>query len=209
MKSFLFAAALLSVVAPANAATNLIANGNFETGSIVGWTLADSGSGSWYVIANGANTPVQGFPTPTLSGGGSFVAMTDQSGPGSHDLSQTLTLSGGNFVLSFDARGSDHSNSGGAPDQQYIVTVDGGTIAGPIVTPEWATYSFNLNLAAGAHTFAFHENDDRLYYSAGLDNVSLVDGSAGGVPEAPTWALMITGFGLVGALLRRRTVVAA
>jgi hypothetical protein len=205
MKSFLLAAALLSVAVPATAATNLITNGNFETGNIAGWALADSGSGSWYVIGNGAGTALNGFATPTLAGGGSYVAMTDQGRPGSHNLSQTLTLSGGKFVLSFDARGSDQSGSGGAPDQQYIVTVDGVTIAGPIITPAWGTYSFNLNLAAGAHTFAFQENDDRLYYAAGLDNVSLV----GGVPEASTWALMIAGFGLVGVSLRRRTAVAA
>lgn len=205
MKCLLLAAALLAIAVPAAASTNLIANGDFETGTLAGWTLADSGSGSWYVIGNGAGTQLNGFTTPTLAGGGGFVAMTDQGGAGSHNLSQTLTLGSGAFVLSFDARGADQSNSGGAADQQYIVTVDGVTVAGPILNPAWSSFSFNLNLTAGAHTFAFQENDDRLFYAGGLDNVSLT----GGVPEAPTWAMLIAGFGLVGVTLRRRAAVAA
>ena len=39
-----------------------------------------------------------------------------------------------------------------------------------------------------------------------LDNLQL---SVGGVPEPGTWALMISGFGLAGATLRRRRAVAA
>lgn len=131
--------------------------------------------------------------------------MTDQFGPGDHNLSQTLALGGGKFVLSFDARGNDQSGSGGAADQRFIVTVDGVTHAGPIVTPGWNNFSINLTLAAGSHTFAFQKNDDRSFYAAGLDNVSLT----GGVPEAPTWAMLIAGFGLIGTALRRRTAVAA
>jgi len=131
--------------------------------------------------------------------------MTDQFGPGDHNLSRTLALGGGKFVLSFDARGNDQSGSGGAADQRFIVTVDGVTHAGPIVTPGWNNFSINLTLAAGSHTFAFQKNDDRSFYAAGLDNVSLT----GGVPEAPTWAMLIAGFGLIGTALRRRTAVAA
>lgn len=39
--------------------------------------------------------------------------------------------------------------------------------------------------------------------------VSGLNGSAGAVPEPSAWALMISGFGLAGAALRRRRVVAA
>lgn len=46
--------------------------------------------------------------------------------------------------------------------------------------------------------------------SWGLDNVSLSAIPAGGVvPEPAAWALMIAGFGLVGATLRRRTAAIA
>ncbi len=42
-----------------------------------------------------------------------------------------------------------------------------------------------------------------------VDNVSFGGDGGGVVPEPGTWALMILGFGLAGAGLRRRTVVAA
>jgi len=202
--SIIAAVAALAATSPV-AAANLITNGNFETGTLSGWTLADSGSGSWFVIGNGAGTAISGFPTPTLAAGGSFVAMTDQSNPGSHNLSQTLTLGAGAFVLSFAARGVDQSGSGGAADQQYIVTVDGTTVAGAILNSAWSDFSFNLNLAAGSHTIAFQENDRRGYYTGGLDNVSLT----AAVPEAATWAMMVVGFGLVGVAARRRSATVA
>lgn len=41
-----------------------------------------------------------------------------------------------------------------------------------------------------------------------LDNVTL-NGGGGVVPEPATWAMMLMGFGAMGAMLRRRTAVAA
>jgi hypothetical protein len=188
-------------------AANLIANGGFETGDTSGWTQSDSGSGSWFVITNGGTTPVAGFSTPFLTGGGAFTATTDQGGPGSHDLSQTLTLAGGAYTLSFDARGEDQSGSGGLPEQEYVVNVDGVDISGILNDSSWSHFSFNLSLGAGAHTIDFHENDDLLFYEAGVDNVSLT--GSGAVPEPATWTMMIGGFGLAGAALRRRRALAA
>jgi hypothetical protein len=152
-------------------------------------------------MGNGDNTPITGTSTPTLSGGGDFIATTDQRSPGVFDLSQTLLLAGGAYVFSFDARGNNESSSGAFVDQEYIVKVDGLTIAGPIIDPNWNHFSFNLDLGAGLHTLAFHEDAEESLYQAGVDNVSL---TSGGVPEPATWALMIGGFGLVGATLRRR-----
>ena len=46
---------------------------------------------------------------------------------------------------------------------------------------------------------------------AGFDNITLGAATPGGVPEPASWAMLIAGFGLVGAAARRRrsTVVAA
>lgn len=41
-----------------------------------------------------------------------------------------------------------------------------------------------------------------------LDNVALNEGT-GAIPEPATWAMMLMGFGAMGALIRRRTAVAA
>ena len=42
-----------------------------------------------------------------------------------------------------------------------------------------------------------------------LDNVSASVTPSGAVPEPATWAMLIAGFGLVGASLRRRETAAA
>jgi hypothetical protein len=41
-----------------------------------------------------------------------------------------------------------------------------------------------------------------------LDNAVFNEGGVGGIPEPATWAMMIAGFGLVGATMRRRRSVA-
>ena len=76
-----------------------------------------------------------------------------------------------------------------------------------------SVYHFNLGIATGASTIAFQgsstqDADDEHY---GVDNVvvrgNLVDSAA---PEPATWAMMILGFGVVGATLRnRRRMLAA
>ncbi|MBC7495980.1 MAG: PEP-CTERM sorting domain-containing protein [Sphingomonadaceae bacterium] len=53
----------------------------------------------------------------------------------------------------------------------------------------------DLNLAAGGNDFA-------------IDDITLTQVSAA-VPEPAMWSMMIAGFGLVGAVLRRRATVAA
>ncbi len=199
------AIAAASAVSVSASAANLFVNGGFESGDLTGWTLTDAGSGSWYVNGNGAGTTLNNFSVPTNPGGGSFVANTDQFGPGTHSLSQSFTLAAGAYTLSFDGRGNDHSGAGPAPDQRIYVQVDGADIYSGIMTLDWANYTFNLALGAGAHTISFNETDDRNFFSAGLDNASL----SAGVPEPATWTLMIGGFGLAGAALRRRREVAA
>ncbi|HEY3949318.1 PEPxxWA-CTERM sorting domain-containing protein [Phenylobacterium sp.] len=55
---------------------------------------------------------------------------------------------------------------------------------------------------ASLDPFMFVENDPNGIYSLQLSDG--VPNAVGGVPEASTWALMLVGFGLAGASLRRR-----
>lgn len=59
-------------------------------------------------------------------------------------------------------------------------------------------------LTAGSHTLTFVGGSDP-GQTAFLDNVTAVSA----VPEPGTWGLMLSGVGLMGALLRRRKAKAA
>jgi len=85
-----------------------VTNGGFETNggsgtnSIAGWTVVDQtgGSGSWYALS-GTTTPDSSSTVPTPPGG-SFAAVSDQTGPGSHVLYQDITVPNQGGTLRFD-----------------------------------------------------------------------------------------------------------
>lgn len=78
-------AAVLAFALPARAA--LIVNGGFESG-LAGWTAADqAGSDGSFLLQSGMSSPINGFAVPAAPEG-SFAAMTDQQGGGSHVLYQ-------------------------------------------------------------------------------------------------------------------------
>lgn len=81
---------LLATAAPSAAAPVLV-NGGFEAG-FAGWTVVDQagGSGTWF-IQTGTTSPVSGFAVPAPPEG-TFAAMTDQTGPGSHVLYQDFVV---------------------------------------------------------------------------------------------------------------------
>ena len=70
------------------------------------------------------------------------------------------------------------------------------TLTGPGVT---AGNSYNLIF----HGLSASDN------TAFLDDVSASVSASGAVPEPATWAMLITGFGLVGAAMRRRGLATA
>ena len=228
-KMYIAAAALLAAGALTShaQASDLVTNGGFETGDFTGWTVTNQAgsAGNWYVTGNGANSPVNGFTTLTLAGGGGFVAQTDQSGAGSHTLSQTFTgVAGQGYILSFDASASNSSHTGPVgtgidfhtdPNQHVQVTISSGAeslIYYGIMTKTWGHYSFDVSSAIsanGLYTLAFSEVDNKDFLNETLDNVSLVTQDVrGAVPEPATWALMVAGFIGAGLALRRRPLAA-
>lgn len=83
------------------------------------------------------------------------------------------------------------------------IIVDGETIAPPILAGE--VISFFGFTSTNAFTQVTFVGASGLSDGFGMDNVRYE--LAGGVPEPATWALMIGGFGLAGASLRRRAKV--
>ena len=132
----------LLITCSANAApTELIVNGDFETGDFTGWTSTDlpGGTGSWFVDTPGTTTPASSLPTLATGGSGSFgnwYAVTDQMEAGTHSLTQSFTISGPllSAILSFDMFVNDRNGTGplfgtGAlnhtlPPQVQFATVD-------------------------------------------------------------------------------------
>jgi hypothetical protein len=135
--------ALILCFNSAGAATQLITNGGFETGTFAGWTVNDQAgsSGSWFVV-NTNTTPLSSFPTVGPASG-QFYAVTDQGGPGTHVLTQSFTVPSlaSSVILSFDMFVNDSDS-------------------GPIINPIGLDYSQGANqqvrvdiLAAGSGPF--------------------------------------------------------
>ncbi|MEG3438229.1 PEP-CTERM sorting domain-containing protein [Pannus brasiliensis CCIBt3594] len=97
-------------------AVELITNGGFETGNFTGWTVSrqpGSNSPQGFFAASGNTTPLSGFLTVGPAGG-SFYAVSDQTGPGAYSLTQTFTVPGAasSVVLSFRQFVNDWSGVG-------------------------------------------------------------------------------------------------
>ena len=190
-------------------AQNLISNGtfdaytgpaitpgsnNFQTvnagvGSITGWTV---GGTSVDVINNGAYGAISG----------NSIDMLGTPGPGS--LSQSFSsTSGQQYLLNFDLS----CNVCAAP--QLGVSINGGaqTLFTGTLTAASQHQTMNFTAVAGATTlltfYGIPAKGD-FYSGAVLDNVSVT-----AVPEPETFAILLSGLGLMGSIGRRRSLKAA
>jgi len=127
----------------------------------------------------------------------------------------TLSLNGADILKgTFNLGGGGNDVVFFAPASAAIANVSGN---GTNVT--WAGGHVNIStpidLVAGQNTltFAYHAltQDHAGWQGMGDEGwgvqdvlVTAADRGAGGVPEPASWALMITGFGALGAVLRRR-----
>ena len=105
---YAIAVSLLTVPLLPAGATELITNGNFETGTFAGWTtvLQFASAGDFFVGTPGLPTPRNGLSTQSAGGlpHGSFYAVTDQGGIGANALLQDFLVGAGStsVILSFD-----------------------------------------------------------------------------------------------------------
>jgi len=73
---------------------------DFESGAITGWQAVGSGSGGWFVYADGHKAPEPAQSDPNVPFDvpdppqGKFAAVTDMNGPGTHILYRDLRLEG-------------------------------------------------------------------------------------------------------------------
>ena len=100
-------------------ASQLLTNGDFETGTFASWTVLNSSfgdpAGSWFIDTPGTTRPVSGIPTLATGGipHGNFYAVSDQISFGSHVLLQTFNVPVGDtsVILTWDMFVNNYADS--------------------------------------------------------------------------------------------------
>jgi hypothetical protein len=202
---------------------------SFGGQGVTGWTgLGNDGSGQHleFFYQGGTQTSQnatnqygdpQGYFYPTFNAlspqGGNFVGL-DSDIAYDGQISQTingLTI-GGTYTLSFYWAGAQLINRSGDTTDALHVTFGGdafNTATVPVASGQFSgwmkeTHTFKATSASQTLSFLAFGGPTGLPPIASVDGVSLT-----GAPEPATWAMMLTGFGGLGALLRRRRSAAA
>ena len=146
----------------------------------------------------------------TVSGqGGNFVGL-DSGPPYQGVIEQVINglTVGGNYHLSFEWAGGQLRNRDGDTYDQIEVQFGSNDVITAQVNVAnhgftgWMTQTYDFTAASATQTLRFLAvgGPGGLPPIAAIDNVSLT----GGVPEPAAWALMLVGFGGLGAALRHR-----
>ena len=200
--------ALLAVFAAQAGATNLIQNGNFQSGDFTDWTIGTTSGGTW-----GQGFPVvTGWPLGGMNAAEGEVGNVNPTGTQQGGtLTQTFTSGAGAATLSFlyAAMGDgSHTNADGGDftlllDGTALNSIDVGEItADQLIT---GTLTANANLTAGTHTLEIEVTRSFLssFQNTPYQYVTGVD-VEGTVPEPGSLILMGSGvLGLAGVLRRK------
>ena len=191
------AALLIASSGAANAATNLVTNGSFETGDFSGWTQSGNTTANFV-----AGSFLFGLVIPTPADGNYQALVGPGYTPGY--LSQTLaTTVGKTYELSFDL-----ANLAGASSANFAATIGGETLYSRTSAPVFPYTEIKEDFTATSNStvlnFAFRQ--DPSYWA--LDNVQVTAVSSP-VPETSTWAMMLVGFAGLGFAGYRRNKSAA
>ncbi|MFY9287793.1 MAG: PEPxxWA-CTERM sorting domain-containing protein [Alphaproteobacteria bacterium] len=192
------AAGVLALGATSAKAAEFITNGGFENAApTTGWTF-----NGYNIDTNPANAASGNNAASSTCFDATCATSSD---PGFKSISQFVNLTPGNYTFSFafnPGPGNDPS-----PTSGFNVYYDGTLLlsasnVGPNV---YGTYSKDFTATGGGLlSFAGFANNG----NAHGDNFSIQNVAGPGVPEPSGWALMIAGFGLTGAALRRSTSAA-
>ena len=195
---------MLAATAPAAATVNLIANGDFETGRFTGWTRTGA-------LSREASRVVR-TAAETGEWGARFSANAAYAGISQTFATPDFALT--SYIISYSFR----HTAGSARNPQYkfasnltfpgltapAVILDQFVSQGPAFQfTQWQHRSFELRLAGPSTTLNF-SFFDRYSTAWDLDNVSVTEVPfTTPVPEPSSWAMLVGGFALMGATLRR------
>ena len=201
-------------------------------GSVAGWTTTAAPSGNPYNILFHTSIATSGnaigeysgslqeylwqLPSNTTNREGNFMALDgDVNVNGNFFTTLTGLVIGDTYDLSFDwATGQLRSRVGETQEGLNVQVGSLNTFFGPTLTPDmgstpWVSVTTQFQATATTQVLSFLAigSPTGLPPVALLDNVSVKQA----VPEPGTWAMMLIGFGAVGASLRfrRRTTLTA
>ncbi len=200
---FLAAVALLAVAAPAHATVLLTDGFEAETpgtpqNTLTNWTVTSP-------TIDIVQTP--GFGITCAGGAGKCLDLDGSPGLGGILTKGTWAFQAGDvFTLSFFASGNQRGPGGFADSFSAGFLLNGTTeinFDGPVLAfnDPFSQYTYTYT-ATGAGSLQAYIRAR----GAGSDNVGIVidNVSLSAVPEPATWMMMIAGFGLIGAAMRRK-----
>jgi hypothetical protein len=221
MKKILVAAfAAVAFAAPAAQATNLVTNGDFETGAFSPWSASSSNSDTggcnagWNVSSSGSATGCSSVASPLGSNFAAYQAF-DGTGPKTRTLQQSISIPTGLLTAVLNFSQAYSFSYSGLSRFLDVDIIDGGTTINLFheVMPSTGTVSWtptSQDVAAALANEAGHSVQLEFIASipssftgpAGfsLDNVTL-DVT---VPEPASMALLGAGLASLGAVRRRR-----
>lgn len=196
MKRLLALAALAAgIAAPANAVVVISDDFDSYAGNQVPW----NGSGVWATGNSVDLVPSGGYGLTCFGGTGNCVDLSGST-PGS--MSRTVNLAPGTYRLSFAYTGNQLGSQFPAAGFTASLGSFSNSFTGlPNNSATFTNYtSGNIVITgSGPTTLTFTQNGGDDFRGSIIDNVSIA-----AVPEPATWGMMILGFGLVGAAVRRR-----
>lgn len=201
--------ASLAAAAPAAAGTTTLLTENFS-GSSTGLGVTGYIGGSAFHVTN-ANVDVLGPGTFScvVDPGGKCVDLVGENNAGGIATNNTFNLvAGDTYELTFDADLQGYPDGQDLGSASFLVGLGGYSQSETLIGGAPVHYDLTYTPGAdqnGSLSFVTTVAADYVH-GAVLSNVVLTDTTPapGGVPEPETWALMISGFGLAGAALRRR-----
>jgi choice-of-anchor C domain-containing protein len=220
MKLFSLSLAAVSALAfAASAQAASLLNGDFSTPTVGGsaaplyqtfYASTSDTIGAWKVSKGNVDLIGAYWNSPA----GSASVDLDGFNPGA--ISQAITgLTPGQH---FDVKFSFSGNPGGDPIKTLMVTLDGGSMktltfnttaeGNSTANMGWKSESLAFTATSGLNLLEFASGDENQNsrWGPAIASISIA------APEPATWAMMLIGFGGLGAALRmyrRRTAVAA
>lgn len=193
------AAIVLTAVSATSFAASEFQNGNFEsyTTPFSGYQVQLVGSTdiTGWTIGGTSVDLIKGWPG-TIDG--TSVDMQGSPGPGT--LSQTFaTVAGQHYSVGFDL----WRNMAGTDDPSLSVTVTGSGPQSFTAGDTVGHYTLDFVALGSSSTLTFSSGNISAYGGAVLDNVTVT-----AVPEPETYAMLLAGLGLMGAVVRRRKLSA-